>query len=391
MNITLVSMVYPHPKAGFWPGIERQVGDMAAALRDAGANVNVITSFRNGGAEREEHQGVRVFRVRDSAHTLGRLGYVMDLHVKSFGTQALKLREVLDQSDVIESFVPLPESTVLSRRDLSVFAFFAHRDRPSRLSEYLHLPEHYKMERSFFHRVKAVIVASSESRRVLATEYGVPETKIEIVPLGVAPRFLEQGMGNVERKDVGIVGSHPSGEPARLLYVGPLIRRKGLRTLVEALSILRRSDLGVRAVLAGSGPEKASLETLAASLGVGDLLEFPGFVAEADLLPLYRQADLFVFPSRKEGFGLVLVEAMASGLPVVASSAPPIPEVVGEAALLFKPEDPEDLARAVVRALKDPALRARLREAGKRRVCERYLWSRVAERTLEIYRSAKAA
>jgi hypothetical protein len=78
MNVTLITMAYPHPRAGFWPGIERQVRDFAVALREAGATVTVITSFRNGGGSRDEHLGIRILRVPDSVERFGRLGYVMN-------------------------------------------------------------------------------------------------------------------------------------------------------------------------------------------------------------------------------------------------------------------------------------------------------------------------
>lgn len=389
MEVTLITMAYPYPRAGFWPGIERQVAGFAGGLRDAGVSVNVITSFRNGGPPEETHEGVRIFRVPDSVHRFGRIGYVMNMQVKSLGASAVRLTRVLDRSDVVESFIPLPASPALERKGLVLVAFFAHRDRPSRWSEYLIHPEHFRMERKFLPRVDRIIVASSESRRVLIEEYGVPQAKIEIVPLGVAPRFLDAAQ---ERRPAGrrAGASMDNGSPWRLLYAGLMIPRKGLRTLIDALPMVRDAGLSFRLTMAGSGPDMEALKDRAARLGLGDLVEFPGRVEDEDLLDLYRDSDLFVFPSRKEGFGLVLVEAMACGLPVVASSVPPMPEVVGEAGLFFNPEEPADLAAALMRVLRERDTRERLAAAGPRRVRERFLWSRIAERTLEVYRKAGA-
>jgi len=381
VNVTLVSMVYPHPRAGFWPGIERQVGDFARALRDAGASVTVITSFRNGGVEREVHEGIELRRVPDSGQR-GRLGHLLNRHVRSLGRNALALTGVIERSDVIESFVPLPRAGVLERPGLGVFAFFAHRDRPSRWVDYLHQPVHFRMEKEFFGRVRKVIVASSESRRVLAREYGVPDEKIVVIPLGVAPLFLGGG---------GDPGAAPARRGERLLYVGPLIRRKGLRTLIAALAMLRGAGRAFRLVVAGRGPDEPALRALASRLGVADAIEFAGYVPEGRLPALYAGADLFVFPSFKEGFGLVLVEAMACGLPVVASSAQPIPEVVGEAGRFFTPGDPAALAGVLGAVMGDPDLRATMRHEGLKRVRERYDWSRIAERTLEVYKGGRAA
>lgn len=390
MEVTLITMAYPHPRAGFWPGIERQVAGFAGGLRDAGVSVNVITSFRNGGPAEETHEGVRIFRVPDSVQRFGRIGYVMNMQVKSLGAAAVRLTRVLERSDVVESFIPLPPSPALERKGLVLIAFFAHRDRPARWSEYLIHPEHFRMEKKFFPRVRTIIVASSESRRVLVEEYGVPESKVEVVPLGVAPRFLEAvAARDAAGRAAGAAAGN--GSPPRLLYAGLMIRRKGLRALVDALPMVRDAGLPFRATLAGDGPEREMLRARAARLGVGGLVEFPGRVDDEDLIDLYRAADLFVFPSQKEGFGLVLVEAMACGLPVVASAAPPIPEVVGDAGVYFRPGDPASLAAVLIGILRDREARQRLGSLGQRRVREHFLWSRIAERTLEIYRKAGAS
>ncbi|HZI94562.1 MAG TPA: glycosyltransferase family 4 protein [Patescibacteria group bacterium] len=388
MKVTLITMAYPHPRPGFWPGIERQVAGFAAALRDAGAEVSVITSFRNGGPPRETHDGIRIFRVPDTGHRFGRLGYLFNMHVRSLGANALKVSEAIDTADVIETFIPLPDSPALARARLSLFAFFPHRDTPLRWSDYLLHPQHFAMEKRFFRRVRKVIVASAESRRVLVEEYGLAGSSIEVVPLGVSANFL-QGSDQVESQ----TGPRQEADrrPVRLLYVGLLIPRKGLRTLIDALPLLKRAGHSFSLTIAGSGPDRAELQARAAAADVGDLVEFLGRVDDKDLPGLYRSADVFVFPSVKEGFGLVLVEAMACGLPVVASSAPPIPEVVGPAGIFFSPEDPEDLAAALGRVIGDPLLMRRLAGEGRRRVRDEYLWSRVAERTLKIYLQAKAA
>jgi len=388
VNVTLITMAYPHPRAGHWPGIERQAAGFATALRDAGARVSVITSFRNGGEAQEVHDGISIFRVPDSAHRFGRLGYVMNLHVRTLGHNALALTDVLERSDVVESFIPLPVGAKLRALKPAVFAFFPHRDRPLVWTEYLIHPENFRMEKRFYREATKVIVASTESRRVLLQEYGVPESRIEVVPLGLAESFVP--FLDAPRPTDDRAGD--DGErPIRLLYVGLLIPRKGLGTLIEALPLVRQAGVRFQAILAGHGPDKEGLMRRARDLGVGDMIEFPGRVGDRELPDLYRGADLFVFPSTKEGFGLVLVEAMACGLPVVTTALAPMTEVVGEAGLFFRPGDPADLANAIVKAARDPELRSRMRSEGSRRVRERFMWSRVAERSIEIYRRARAA
>jgi len=111
-----------------------------------------------------------------------------------------------------------------------------------------------------------------------------------------------------------------------------------------------------------------------------------GAIREADLPALYSLADVFVFPSLVEGFGLPLLEAMACGTPVIASTTPAVSEAVGNAALMFDPHDPEQLAIALNRMLTDSALRTALIRQGKERI-RAFTWERVAQNTLRAYAS----
>ena len=377
-------MVYPHPRAGFWPGIERQVGDFAAALSQAGATVTVVTSFRNGGADSEEHRGVQIVRLHDASERLGRAGALLSWHVRGFGRAVSKLESLLGEAEVVESFVPLPECPALRRRGLRLFSFFAHRDRPSRWRDYLHMPAYFSMEKRWFGNVEGVIVASSASRKVLVEDYGVAPQRIHTIPLGVAPAFLAP-------RATASADDKTGGRAPRLLYVGPLIRRKDIATLIRAIPKVREAGRACELIIAGDGPERENLARLAASEGVAGMLTFLGFVPESRLPELYRGADLFVFPSLKEGFGQVLLEAMASGLPVISSNRAPMTEVLGEAGVYFTAGDPSALAGRIVDLLSDPDQRACMAEAGVRRVGERFTWPAVAAATLALYSGREAA
>jgi len=116
-------------------------------------------------------------------------------------------------------------------------------------------------------------------------------------------------------------------------------------------------------------------------------VRFLGYVPAEDLVALYNLADLFVFPSLYEGFGLPPLEAMACGLPVVASTAPALREVLDDAALLVHPQDVVALTEAMAAALRDEALRSRLRQAGLRRAAQ-FSWERTARETAAVYREA---
>ena len=210
-----------------------------------------------------------------------------------------------------------------------------------------------------------VLAISELTKRDLIELYAIPEEKIAVTPLAADPAF---------RPD----GSSPDGEPYAL-FVGALQPRKEATTAIEALSLV--GEGAPRLVLVG--PDKGGrpeAEETAARLGVP--VELRGHVAQDELAGLYRGAACLVFPSRYEGFGLPLLEAMASGTPVVATAAGAIPEVAGDAAVLVEPGNAVALAGGIERALAD---HERLREAGLARAAQ-YSWAETARLTLEAYR-----
>jgi len=216
-------------------------------------------------------------------------------------------------------------------------------------------------------RANRVIAVSARTKRDLVEHYDVDERKIAVIPNGVDDVFSPDGR----------VGDD---ETPFLLFVGALQPRKDPLVAIEALSL---ADSELRLVLVG--PDKgaaAEARRAVARLGLNGRVEFTGHVEKPALATLYREAEALVFPSRYEGFGLPVLEAMASGTPVVATSAGAIPEVAGDAAILVDAGDPVALAGGIERALAD---RERLSHAGLERA-RLYSWRETARRTLAVYR-----
>jgi glycosyltransferase involved in cell wall biosynthesis len=152
------------------------------------------------------------------------------------------------------------------------------------------------------------------------------------------------------------------------------------------MPLVRRAVPHARALIVGDGPEHANLLRLHADLGLGDAARLLGVIPDDDdLARLYRHADVFCLPSVQEGFGIVFLEAMASGLPIVGTSAAAIPEVVPHrrAGTLAPPGDVEALAGALIEQLRRPELRAAYAAYGLAHV-QRYDWGQVAETFLEV-------
>ncbi len=177
----------------------------------------------------------------------------------------------------------------------------------------------------------------------------------------------------------------------RVLYAGALDFRKNLTRLLEAFDIVRRTRPRAHLVLAGRrGTDRRVyplIEIEARRLALGPSVEIVANPDDARLVDLYRSAAAFVFPSLYEGFGLPVLEAMAAGCPVACSRAASLPEVAGDAALLFDAEDPEAMAEAIESILDDPPLAASLSAAGRERA-EGFTWERCARATLGVYRAA---
>jgi glycosyltransferase involved in cell wall biosynthesis len=232
-------------------------------------------------------------------------------------------------------------------------------------------------------RARTVMTISEFSAGEIRTLYGLSSDRIAVIPCGVSGDFhprRDPEEFNALRRRIGL----PDGP--FILFVGGADPRKNHRTLVRALA--RRADefKGYRLVLAGDSTHRfGSMAETIAQCGVKERVVCPGRLPVEDIVRLYSHADLFVFPSLYEGFGMPVVEAMACGAPVVTSNRSSLPEVAGDAALLVNPESDEELAEAMARILRDASLRESLRRKGFERA-KQFTWERAARQTLEVYR-----
>jgi glycosyltransferase involved in cell wall biosynthesis len=234
-------------------------------------------------------------------------------------------------------------------------------------------------------RSDRLIAVSRSTRDDLVRLLGVPEAKVDVVPWGLGARPQVHPLPEAQLR-----ARLQAGERPLALSVSAKRPHKNLTRLLEALAAIPAAQRPVLVVPGYPTPHEAELRARAGQLGVAGDVRFPGWVPPEELEGLYAAAACFVFPSLYEGFGLPVLEAMARGVPVACSNRASLPEVAGDAALLFDPERPADIAAAIQALLDDPARAERLRQAGRARAA-RFSWPAAAEATLASYERALAA
>jgi glycosyltransferase involved in cell wall biosynthesis len=366
-------------------GINAHLLSLAHTYRGAGINRYIYNLLLNLALADQEHQytvflGDRRFppnpglTLRTSwlptTHPLVRIGW--EQLVQPF----VLWQEKIDLLHSLAFVTPLisPCPSVVTIYDLSFILFPKGFKYSKRL--YLTL-----LTRPSARSAKRVITISESTKRDTVRLLGVSPEKVDVVYCGVDKPFCplpEREVASFRQK---------RGLPERIiLFVGTIEPRKNVARLVEAYSRLR--DGQIKLVIGGARgwlyeEVFARVEELELT---GDVL-FPGYIPPDELPLWYNAAELFVYPSLYEGFGLPPLEAMACGTPVITSNVSSLPEVVGKAGLTVDPMDSEGLAEAMNQVLSDGILRQSMREQGLARA-GRFSWANAAQETVEVYQRA---
>jgi len=342
-------------------GVRRYVSELVPALLSSGDALDLVAL---GGAAASIPSGVR--HVSEPWHPPSNLGWAAVGLPRAARRAAVDLIHAPAYTAPLHSAVP----TVVTIHDVS----------------YERHPEWYPyrrdwLRRAFYRRsarAAAHILTDSEfSRGEIVAAYGIDRARITVAPLGVS------GFDPASSPPAPL---SPGVSSPFLLHVGDLHPRRNLPMAVKAL-LVARERLGSPLSLVLAGVDRGmgdQLLAMTATSGAGALVAL-GAVAEPALHALYQHAAALVYPSRYEGFGLPVLEAMASGTPVIASRAASIPEVVGDSGVLLDPDDSQGWADAIVQIVSDPAFAGRLRSEGLVRAAS-FTWARTARITLDAYR-----
>ena len=258
------------------------------------------------------------------------------------------------------------------RLDVPIVAHHHHLDAS---------PLNSLIEARVMRRVDRVVVGSEFAKRQAWRELGVPAEKISVTYYGVARSFQPGPKPATLAARLGLQGNVVA------LFVGVLEARKNLSFLLDAWSDVVQARPDARLVVAGTGPDLSRLQRQARGLGLDQHVVFAGAVPEVEKVDYYRLADVLVFPSLMEGFGLAVVEAMACALPAVISNAGSLPELLrdGEGGFVLDPSDRPGFVGSILRLASAPELRRTFGNANRERVDRMFRWDLCADATARVY------
>ena len=233
-----------------------------------------------------------------------------------------------------------------------------------------------------------IIAISEHTKKDILNYFTLPSEKIRVVPLAAERRYFQKRTTS----DLMRIRSHFGLPENFLLYVGGIDPRKNIELIFKALKLLLDENPLTCPLLAFAGDivhqrEYPQIMKSLRSLGIGDRIKFLGYIPDEDLPLLYQASTMFIFPSRYEGFGLPVLQAMAAGTPVITTKLSSIPEVAGDAVLYINPDKPIELARAIKEIFSNHTIRLSLINSGMKRA-EAFSWERTVHETLEVYREA---
>jgi len=254
---------------------------------------------------------------------------------------------------------------------------FAHNTNPLRRLTLRRWYGFLGMQMEVARQIPRLVTVSESSKRDITAQMGVAEDRLHIVPVGVDPEIFRP-MPHIARV------------PGRLMTTASAdVPMKGLAPLLEALAKVRTERPDAHLVVIGKPKDRSKIPALIERLGLSGSVEFVSGVTTERIVELYAETEVACVPSLYEGFSLPAVEAMACGVPLVATTGGAVPEVVGrdnETGLLVPPSDPSALATGILRALGDAELRARIGAAGRDRALGMFTWRATAEGTIEQWR-----
>lgn len=383
MKITIIASVFPHPRLGIFPGIERYLQYLALNLKKQGINVQIITTFWNGGTKFDSYKGIPIFRVLDSKTLFGKIGSIARLNNYTIGFNFIskKIYKKFYDSNIVILAHPFGLTRYLKIKKVPTISIAYHYKKPELFQEYFELPFFQYIQKKQYKIHKNVVAISETTKTALISNYKLNEKDIKVIKIGIDfERFNTSNFSNEIKEKFG---------NNILLSVGPFLTRKRVPVLLKAMPLIIKNIPDVRLLLIGKGPLLNNYKKLSKSLGIQENVSFLGFIEDEELLKYYASSTLFIFTSELEGFGQVLLESMASGTPVVCANKLPMSEIVGHSGVTFKLNNSIDLADKIIDLLENKDKIIKLRKKALERVKTEYNWSQIIREFIEYIKSLK--
>jgi glycosyltransferase involved in cell wall biosynthesis len=372
MKLLMINYEYP-PLGG---GAGQATANLAAEFAGMGVTVDVLTSAYKGLPAHERAKGFFVHRAPDIRRHLHRSS-IPEMMTFTAGAMMSSLKLAgRKKPDAVLAFFGIPSGPVAYGLKvlfgIPYFVSLRGGDVPGFQPYDLKLYHFFAgpVIREIWARA-AGVVGNSRGLSKMARHFS-PSCPVKTIPNGVDTELFAP------------FEDPSTDDRCRVLFVGRLTYQKGLDVLVEALHGMA-AHVRPCVILAGEGNARVGLERKVKGLALEDDVLFAGWHDRHEIPELYKKADIFVLPSRHEGMSNALLEAMAAGLPVIATDIAGSEELVshGENGLLVPVEDVPALSGALARLVTDPSLRKRMGAAGRKRIVDRYSWKRIAQEYLE--------
>jgi glycogen(starch) synthase len=385
-RVLILSWEYPPIVEG---GLARHVRKLAEALAAQGESVHVVARGREGDPPHEVRAGVRVHRVAaaETPRDLDAfLRWIARMNGRMVATGAALARR--GRFDVVHGhdWLVAAAADALAHRLGARYVTTIHATEHGRHQGWVERHPQaaiHGLETWMARRADRVIVCSHYMRGHVADVFGIDEDDVTVVPNGIDPLDL-QPVGDL----AALRERYAAPDDRLVLLTGRLVYEKGFQLALDALPGVIRRVGNVRFLVAGAGTHRAELEAQARRLGLDEHGSFLGWIGDDLLHSLYRISDLCVVPSLYEPFGLVALEAMASGCPCIVADTGGLREVVpnDDVGLRFASRDPRSLAQMMTLVLANPAVRYRLVTEASRHVLG-FEWGDAARRTAAVYAS----
>ena len=372
---------------------------LARGLIKRGHSVMAVVPHDAGLHERDELHGVHIRRYRyaaDDAERLAYTGTMAEQVMKSWGSRLQLLQLLRACRRETRRAVTEWNPDIVHIHWWFPNAMAVHTARfggvPRVITSHgtdLFLLDRVSAARPIAKRVlsraaRVTVISTPLVQRV--TDLGVPLERIDVIPMPIDRDILESPA----------VESPPASRALRLLFAGRLIERKGAEYAIRAVKLLNSRGIECNLTIVGDGHLRVDLDNLCDELDLGTLVHFSGMVPPAEVIDAMRNSDVFLMPAvtdwkgEREGFGMVIVEAMMSGLPVVATESGGIPDIIqdGVNGFLVGERDSESIAAAVAKLARNKDLAQRIRVAARERVLDRFHPDAIAARFEDVYLSA---